>query len=163
MTPSEERKFIEQWETAAQAAQAKYGVLASITLAQAILESGWGKSRLAAEANNFFGIKTTKSHPYVEFLTSEFIGGQEEKVIAPFRRYDTPAESFDDHARLLAQDKRRYGPAMKVANDPIAFALQLQLCGYSTNKAYPTELCRLIDQFDLTRFDAPTKEGAISQ
>lgn len=152
-----ESEFLKGTVSAAQRTQQKYGVPASITLAQAILESGWGKSALARLAHNYFGIKAT-SHTapedYIEFPTHEFVDGRSIPTMAKFARYATAKESFEAHAELLAH-ARRYRPAMDFVNRPADFARQLQLCGYSTSPIYAAKLMRLVNQFDLTQFDVP--------
>ncbi len=155
VTREQQFAFLKNVVTAALASQAKWGVPASVTIAQAIDESEWGQSDLARQCNNFFGIKTAHLHgePYQRFPTHEYINGMLKTVMADFRKYPSPIESFDDHGRLLATHVR-YQPAMAVVDDPAAFALQLQACGYCTNKNYPGDLMRLVKQFDLTQYDS---------
>jgi flagellum-specific peptidoglycan hydrolase FlgJ len=135
----------------AQAAQRKWGVPASVTIAQAILESsnqlGWGQSQLAREANN-----------YIELPTHEYIHGVCELVEADFARYQDAGESFDAHARLLATASR-YAPAMAVRSDPASFAGKLQSCGYSTSPTYASMLTKLISIYDLTQYDIQPEDG----
>lgn len=157
---------------AAQAAQRKYGVPTSVTVAQAILESsnamGWGQSQLAKEGNNFFGIKATHlddPSSYIEFKTHEYLKNHIETIEAKFARYQEPEESFEAHARLLAM-AHRYAPAMAVRNDPEAFCMRLQQCGYSTNPSYAVLLFKLIKDYDLTQYDIapepPAKEAEVA-
>jgi flagellum-specific peptidoglycan hydrolase FlgJ len=166
MTREQQQAWIEQQAPAALAAQRKWGVPASVTLAQAILESSdgagnWGGSKLAVQCCNFFGVKARPGEDYTEFLTTEFSNKpqaasnkpEKQLVLARFRRYASVEESFDAHGRLLGS-LARYRPAMAVAHDPIAFAEQLQRCGYSTNPKYAELLTSLICRFDLTRFDS---------
>ena len=149
----------------AQAAQRKWGVPASVTIAQAILESsnqlGWGQSQLAREANNYFGIKAvhaTDPNTYIELPTHEYIHGVCEMVEADFARYQDAGESFDAHARLLATASR-YAPAMAVRSDPASFAGKLQSCGYSTSPTYASMLTKLISIYDLTQYDIQPEDG----
>jgi len=133
------------------------GVPASVTLAQAILESGWGSSALARLANNYFGIKaasTADPSSYEEFPTHEFVDGRETAVVAKFARYPSPLESFEAHARLLSSASR-YAPAMAAKSDPATFALRLQMGGYSTNPNYAHELMQLVAEYDLAQYDTP--------
>jgi flagellum-specific peptidoglycan hydrolase FlgJ len=150
MKPNEQRAWIEQMAPAAQASQTKYGVLASITLAQAILESGWGKYAIG---NNYFGIKARQGEDYCDARTTEFVKGQKIRITARFRKFRTVQECFERHGELLATAKC-YRPAMAVSGDPLAFALQLQRCGYATDPKYAQKLTDLIRDFDLTKFDA---------
>jgi flagellum-specific peptidoglycan hydrolase FlgJ len=150
-----ESDFLRDVLPAALATQKQYGVPASITIAQAIAESGWGKSALAVQANNFFGIKAiahTDPNTYVEFSTKEFVGGRKISVMADFAKYPSPVESFQAHAKLLSQASR-YMQAMNERNDPAEFATQLQKCGYSTNPEYAAGLMTLVTEFDLRQYD----------
>lgn len=154
--------FLQSAVPAALFTQREFGVPASITLAQAICESGWGQSALAKQANNFFGIKALAGaapEAYAEFPTSEFVNGRAKSALAKFARYASPVESFTAHARLLA-DAARYEPAMVVRNKPAAFAAALQSCGYSTNPGYAASLLVLVKEFDLTQYDAPEQLAA---
>ena len=153
----EQLAFIAAIAPAAQAGQQEWGVPASITMAQAILESGWGKTQLATEANNFFGIKAMGNDDYAQFNTTEFESGKAVRKLAKFAKYPSAVEGFDAHARLLAT-LPRYAPCMAAANDPLMFAIQLRACGYCTLEPvdqYPNELAALIKQFNLTQYDKP--------
>jgi flagellum-specific peptidoglycan hydrolase FlgJ len=151
---------------AAQKMQAKAAIPASITIAQAILESGWGQSQLALEANNYFGIKADyrNLNPYVEFPTHEWMLGKEHVVMAHFARYDSPLDSFEAHAMLIAHASR-YQAAMQHCGNPVFFAVCLQDAGYSTSRDqhgcpdYALRIVRLIDQFDLTQYDIRPQDG----
>lgn len=163
---AQQNRFLQTVVPAAQAAQRKWGVPASITIAQAILESsnnlGWGQSQLAREYNNYFGIKAAHNaapNTYVELPTHEYVNGAEVTEEAEFVRYADPGQSFEAHARLLVLASR-YRPAMAVRNDPAAFACQLQACGYSTSPTYASGLCRLIRIYDLTQYDVPPDDPA---
>lgn len=131
------------------------GVPASVTVAQAILESGWGCSGLSEQANNYFGIKAEHiddPETYCEFPTAEYVNGQRVTIDAKFEKYPTVTDCFEDHAALLSQAKR-YAPAMAVKNNAAQFAQQLQACGYSTSPTYAASLTALINEFDLEQYD----------
>lgn len=153
---AEQSEFLKIVVPAAQAAQQRYGVLASITIAQAILESGWGKTQLARECLNYFGIKATPHYTapdsYEEFPTHEYVNGKEVLITASFMKYASLDVCFAAHARLLARADR-YKAAMAVRNDAAAFARALQVCGYSTNPSYAGLLMDLVHEFDLTQYD----------
>ncbi len=154
-------KFLQQVVPAAQCSQREFGVPASITIAQAILESGWGKSALTVQANNFFGVKAAAHaapDTYEECPTYEYVDGHKTLEMADFARYPSPVESFAAHAALLAKAPR-YKPAMDVRNTPAAFASKLQACGYSTNPEYAASLMTLVREFDLTQYDLPIATG----
>lgn len=142
---------------AAQAAQRKWGVPVSVTLAQWTFESTWGTSVLSRSANNFFGIKArhlAAPDTYTEFPTYEYAKGKRVLVEALFEKYFDAADSFDDHGRLLATSAR-YRPCMAVAHAPNQFAFQLQHCGYSTNPKYAIGLIAQMTCHNLYQFDAP--------
>jgi flagellum-specific peptidoglycan hydrolase FlgJ len=156
----------------AQQAQKRWDVPASVTIAQAILESsndqGWGRSQLAVKANNYFGIKATdlkNPEHYIELPTPEFIHGQKQTVEADFARYGNLSESFDAHGHLLSTAER-YRPAMLVSDDPEMFCIRLQQCGYSTSPSYAITLQKLIKDYDLAQYDcrpdpaSPAQEAA---
>lgn len=154
VTRDKQIAFIDATAKAAQISRTKWGVPASIVIAQAILESRWGTSKLSRLHHNYFGIKARKNEPYKVFDTEEFRGGKSQRELAKFKIFPSPIECFDAHGRLLAT-AQRYSPAMAKADDPLAFALELQLCGYATDPKYATSIADLISRHNLTRFDAP--------
>jgi hypothetical protein len=153
---SQQQAFLDATAPAARDASFQTGVPASVTVAQAILESDWGRSQLSQSANNYFGIKATSSmgnDGLVWMPTSEYdASGQSYDTISPFRAYKSLMDSMTDHDRLLLTG--RYAPAMRVANDPKQFAQQLYAAGYSTDPAYADKLIALMDRYDLYRLDA---------
>ncbi len=125
--PSETRAqqaFIDEVAPGAIAAQHRYGVPAAVTIAQAIDESGWGQSQLAAQDHNLFGIKGTGPAGSVPLPTQEYVNGQQVSTSASFRVYHDVAESIDDHGRLLA-DSGYYQQAMADRQHPNEFAKAL--------------------------------------
>jgi flagellum-specific peptidoglycan hydrolase FlgJ len=147
--------FLEAVENAAQESQTRSGVPASVTVAQAILESDWGESQLAKVANNYFGIKATGkigSGGVVWMRTWEVIGGEDAFLKEPFRAYRSLEDSVDDHANLFT-GLRLYSGAMRVVEDPLSFAQAIHAAGYSTDPNYVSKLVRLMDQYDLGRLD----------
>lgn len=151
---AKEMLFFRDAVPAAQSSQATTGVPASVTLAQAALESGWF-DHMPPGSNNPFGIKAThldSPSSYVEALTTEFVHGQLEHLEQPFQKFETLADAFTAHAELLSQAKR-YESAMAVKTNAAEFAEQLQACGYSTSPTYAKLLTQLMDEFDLERYD----------
>ena len=135
--------------------QQRYALPASVVLAQAILESNWGRSRLARTAKNLFGIKAVSRHvDAITLPTAEFDPGSARARIVParFAVYASYEDCLGDYARLLAFAPR-YAPARAVADDPVAFAEQLEACGYATDPGYAEKLACLIRRYRLTRFD----------
>jgi flagellum-specific peptidoglycan hydrolase FlgJ len=152
-TPQEQ--FIASIGEAAVQSQEQTGIPASVTIAQAILESYWGSSRLSRDANNYFGIKAqTKSGPAGMLWLDvwEVIGGRNVVQSQPFRVYHTVAESFVDHGRFILENGR-YASAMAVRSDARQFARELNRDGYATDPGYAAKLIGLMDRYDLYRFD----------
>ena len=150
--PKTGNAFIDRIAADAIKSQQQTGVPASVTMAQAILESGWGKSGLSTKANNFFGIKGTGPAGSVTMRTREVINGQSVYVNAAFRKYDSPAQSFADHGKFFT-DNKRYSTAMKHTDDPHRFAQEIAKAGYATDPNYAKALSGLINQYGLARFD----------
>jgi lysozyme len=149
---SAERTFIDQIAPGAMAAQRKYGVPAAVTIAQAILESGWGTSTLSAQDHNLFGIKGTGPAGGALYPTTEYVNGRPVARTAEFRVYHDVAQSLDDHGKLIA-DSGYYGQAMAHQHDPDAFANALTGV-YATDPDYGTKLIGMMQQYHLYRYDA---------
>ena len=125
----------------------KYGVPASITLAQGLLESGAGKSRLATKGNNHFGIKVSGN------WRGPYILADDDAPNEKFRAYANAAESYEDHSRFLCQN-RRYASLFKLGREDYKrWAKGLKAAGYATNPRYAELLIDLIERYDLHRFD----------
>lgn len=152
---SKEQRFIASVGEAAIASKEATGVPASVTLAQAILESYWGTSRLAREAKNYFGIKAqTRPGPAgVLWLDVwEVVNGHDVTQPEPFRMYHTVEQSFLDHGRFFIEN-RRYREAMAARDDARRFAREIARAGYATDPGYAPKLIELMDRFGLDRFD----------
>jgi hypothetical protein len=132
------------------AAQQRFGVPAAVTIAQAIEESAWGRSSLAAQHHNLFGIKGSGPAGSVSLPTSEFQGGQWVTIDAPFRAYHNDAESIADHAELLATSGY-YTRAMADRAVPDAFANDLTGV-YATDPDYGANLIALMKLYNLYQF-----------
>src|SRR5260370_28381672 len=155
--------WLKSMVTPAQLTQRKYGIPASVTLAQCILESAWGESQLSRKANNYFGVKAIQGQDYAEFQTHEVVAGRTLQELAKFTRYPSAIESFDAHAKLLSKIGR-YKPAMATLPDLDAFCKQLQVCGYSTNPDYGHQLIDLIDYYELKQYDfQPQPDQPVAQ
>ncbi|MBC1484448.1 GW domain-containing glycosaminoglycan-binding protein [Listeria immobilis] len=153
---TEQQAFINKLAPAAQASQEKYKLLSSITLAQGILESNWGKSGLATKGNNLFGIKGKYNGQSVIMQTSEYVNGQWIKVNAEFRKYPSWNESVTDHTLLLVNgtswNKDLYKKVIN-ATDYKTAATELQKAGYATDPNYASSLIRVIETYDLDKYD----------
>ena len=155
MGPEEKLSWLGTVAPWAQASQQDTGVPACVTLAQAILESNWGQSKLSREAFNYFGIKPFRaSDPYIEMTTTEYDRGRPLKVLARFRRFASPKECFEFRGRWLSRSQR-YAPCMEVKDDPLEFCARLAQCGYATDPEYAKKLVAVILAFDLQKFDLP--------
>jgi Mannosyl-glycoprotein endo-beta-N-acetylglucosaminidase len=153
---SSDSDFINTVGEAARRSMRSTGVPASVTVAQAILESDWGRSRLTRQGNNLFGIKALNAPGpagVVTLSTWEHLNGSDVVVQAPFRAYHNLEESVTDHGLFFVRNKR-YSAAMAVASDPRAFARGIQDAGYATDPGYASKLIRLMDRYDLYRFDS---------
>ena len=131
----------------------KYGVLPSLTLAQAILESGWGESGLSAKYNNLFGIKAGSSWTgkRANLQTKEQNSdGSYVTIRSDFRAYDSVSESIDDHGKLLTND--RYKPVIAAKNYKEA-CQKVRECGYATSLSYSSSLINIIEKYGLNQWD----------
>jgi hypothetical protein len=151
--------FIAEVAPGAVASQHRYGVPAAVTIAQAIDESGWGHSSLASRDHNLFGIKGTGPAGSDALPTQEYENGQWITHTAPFRVYNTIAESIDDHGKLLATSGY-YQESMADRNNPDAFAAALTGT-YATDPHYGSTLIKLMRQYDLYRYDAVAPPAAV--
>ncbi|HEX7642965.1 MAG TPA: glucosaminidase domain-containing protein [Burkholderiaceae bacterium] len=140
---------------AAQKTQADTGIPASFTMAQAAVESAWDGSGLSQEDFNFFGIKAIGgwAGPTQMWPTREFLQGHYVIIQAPFRKYASLKEGFEDHAAFLTGNER-YKPAFAHTGDSIAFARAVQAAGYATDPHYADTIGALITSHKLKQFDA---------
>jgi len=143
-------QYIEQYSQIAVEEMNSYNIPASITLAQGILESGNGESRLATEGKNHFGIKCHNN-----WNGKTIIEDDDEKGEC-FRKYRKIAESYRDHSIFLTENGRYSFLFELKKTDYKAWAKGLKKAGYATNPRYATLLIDLIEKYDLSRFD---KEG----
>lgn len=136
----------------------KYRILPSITVGQAILESGWGQSELSLKSNNMFGIKADNrwNGKSIEVVTSE---NYNDKIVASFRSYDSIGDSIKDHAIFLIENKRYKEHGLFEATHYITQAQSLEDAGYSTKtnesgeKIYADTLINVIRSYNLQLID----------
>lgn len=140
----------------------RHNIPASITLAQGLLESGAGKSKLARTSNNHFGIKADKS--WNGKRTSSMDNGR----LCYFRKYDSVRDSYEDHSMFLV-GRQRYASLFKLKkNDYKGWAKGLKQAGYAEDKAYPSKLISLIERYELQKYDSyktrdiKKSEGAVA-
>lgn len=151
-------EFIAKIKDGAIESQRKYGVLASLTIAQAILESGWGKASIG---NNIFGIKAGSSWKGKTQTrnTSEYVDGKYINITAVFRDYDSIADSIADHA-LLFVNASRYKNLIGCTDYKQA-CRNVQADGYATDPKYADKLISIIESNGLAQFDtAPAPSPA---
>ena len=142
--------FIGMLAQAAQDCQRKTGIPASITLAQAALESSWGARAIG---NNLFGIKADKSWagPTVSFATTEHLAGRNVGMVDKFRAYDSWLASMVDHAQFLLKNPR-YAKCFK-QTDGASWARELQAAGYATDPGYAKKLIDIMRGRNLAFYD----------
>lgn len=139
-------EYINQWKDEAIYQMVMHKIPASITLAQGILESGDGNSRLATEANNHFGIKC-----HTDWKGAKIYEDDDAKSEC-FRKYEDAKSSYEDHSIFL--QRQRYESLFKLKTDDYkGWAKGLKECGYATNPKYPELLIKLIEEWDLAAYD----------
>ncbi|MEU4623854.1 sporangiospore maturation cell wall hydrolase GsmA [Actinoplanes sp. NPDC023801] len=156
LTPEQ---FIAAASSGAQQGWRQYGVPASVTIAQAILESGWGRSSLSATDRNYFGIKCQNGYfgPHADgchvYRTTECDkAGKCFETSDAFRTYASMARSFRDHGHFLKNNKR-YAPAFAHTKDANKFIMAVWKAGYATDPSYYTKVTGIMTKYDLYRYD----------
>jgi len=143
-------QFVSRMLPAAQRASQASGVPAQLIMAQAALESGWGRREIRKEdgttSYNLFGIKADKSWkgPVAETTTTEFVDGVAQKTRAAFRAYGSYDEAFSDYAKFLVTNPRYAN--VRATQDPAEAAHGLQRAGYATDPQYGGKLVRIMKQ-----------------
>lgn len=159
----DKREFINIIKDGALRGQTEHNIVPSLTISQAILESGWGSSALSRRANNLFGIKASSSWKgkRITMQTTEWFNDQRQVVNAEFRAYDSLNESIEDHNKLLSNS--RYKPVRECVDYKEA-CRKIYECGYATDPGYPAKLIKIIEENKLYEFDsAPVlNETAVS-
>ncbi len=135
----------------------EYGVLPSVTVAQAILESGWGSSTLSTQAHNLFGIKGSYHGQYVNMPTREVYNGQSVYINDNFRKYDNNSESVEDHGNFLYVNSR-YRNLLGDRNY-VSVANKLRQDGHATDPSYANLLIELVQEYNLTQLDTVAFSG----
>ena len=129
----------------------KHQIPPSIILAQAVLESGWGRSALARKHHNLFGVKATGTGAHTDYPTLEFGPKGVHIVRAKFRTFSSPDQSIDHHGKLLGSD-RRYTASMAHASDWRNFVTELAPV-YASDPHYAKRVTQLIEHYQLDRWD----------
>lgn len=145
--------FEQRLTQAAQRASEASGIPAEFMLAQAALESGWGKREIkmadGQTSYNLFGIKATGQWDgkVAETMTTEYINGVQQKRVEKFRAYDSYEAAFNDYAKLIGQNPR-YQEAMKNLDDAVGYAKALQKGGYATDPNYANKLVNVMKRME---------------
>ncbi len=139
--------YINDYSKIAQEEMLQYGIPASITIAQGILESGAGRGELTGKANNHFGIKCHRD------WTGERVYHDDDEAQECFRKYKDPKYSFRDHSLFLTE-RSRYQDLFKLKKDDYkGWAKGLKKAGYATDPKYPDKLIRIIERYNLDKLD----------
>lgn len=149
--------FLSQIKAGAVSGWNKYQVLPSVTAAQAILESGWGRSQLATAGNNLFGIKGSYQGQSIYFPTQEWNGSQYITIQDAFRKYPNWSASVEDHGAFLVENPR-YSNLLGVT-DYRRVASLLQQDGYATAPTYASSLISIIEYNQLHQWDQEVLNG----
>ncbi|WP_400163140.1 glycoside hydrolase family 73 protein [Brevibacillus sp. TJ4] len=153
-----QQAFIEQIAGPARQSSLQSGIFPSVTIAQAILETGWGENVPVDQATgrysyNLFGIKGSGPAGSVTIVSKEVENGRTVDRTSQFKAYSSFQQSFDDHAQFLLQPNYRQ---VVTANTPEAAAQALQSAGYATDPQYAEKLSRLINAYNLKQYDNVT-------
>ncbi len=153
---SDTQDYIETFAEIAQYEMRAYGIPASITLAQGILESGSGRGELTLKTNNHFGIKCHTG------WQGEFDFHDDDAKGECFRKYNHPMYSFRDHSIFLST-RSRYAFLFNYKRDDYKkWAHGLRQAGYATDRKYPQKLIALIERYDLHKYDEAVVESGLS-
>ena len=139
--------YIDNYSNIAKEEMVQYGIPASITLAQGILESGAGRAELSKKSNNHFGIKCHKG------WTGERVYHDDDELQECFRKYKDPKYSFRDHSLFLTQRSRYEGLFNYKKDDYKSWARGLRKAGYATDPKYPEKLIKIIEKNQLYIYD----------
>lgn len=150
-------EFIERLVPYSQQLQQEYGILPSIIIGQAILESDWGRSELSATYNNLFGMKSF--HPdnnSVNLVTKEHVDGEWIEIKADFKVYDSWEASMKDHTLLFVNgvdwDPYLYRGVL-LADNYRSAAKSLEAAGYATDPGYAQKIISVIETYELYQYD----------
>ena len=147
------KAYINRFKKVAMDEMRLYKIPASITLAQGVLESGSGNSRLAKEGNNHFGIKCGSS------WTGKKIHHDDDKKHECFRVYKSPWGSYRDHSKFLTGNSRYSSLFDFKITDYKSWAYGLKKAGYATDRKYPKRLIKIIEDHQLYRYDQIVLDG----
>jgi flagellum-specific peptidoglycan hydrolase FlgJ len=152
---SKQQSFIEKHKQAAIRSTFGKALFPSIVMAQAIIESGWGESKLASSHNNYFGIKADKGWKgdKVSFPTKEFLNGKWITKNQYFRAYPDTLTGWKDRNSFLEVNPRYTTNGVFSASTPEKQAEALKKAGYATDPEYPKKLISIIERYNLKELD----------
>ena len=149
--------YIDRFQAIAIEEMNRTGIPASITLAQGLLESNWGRSELAVQGNNHFGIKCGNDWAgEVHYRHDDEFHDSGARKESCFRVYESPEESYYDHSEFLTDPKKteRYGFLFQLATDDYeSWAHGLSKAGYATDPKYAQKLIQIIEKYKLSNYD----------
>lgn len=148
-------KFIEQIKDGAAESWSKHKILPSISIAQAILESDWGRSTLALKGKNLFGVKGKFNGASIIVSTKEWDGSKMITIDEDFRKYSSWNESIEDHGTFFTSTDWRKDNYKEVIGKTnyIHVANALSRAGYATDPQYASKLISIVETYDLTKYD----------
>lgn len=141
------KRYVSQYSGIAVTQMERYGVPASITLAQGILESGAGMSKLSRQSNNHFGIKCHRD------WKGPYVLANDDRPNEKFRKYKSVGDSYEDHSRFLKANPRYSFLFEYEVTDYRSWAHGLKSAGYATSPSYAMALINLIERYGLYQFD----------
>ncbi|WP_151733916.1 glycoside hydrolase family 73 protein [Paenibacillus tengchongensis] len=157
-------KFLDKIIPYAVADMQRSHIAASLTIAQAALESNWGNSGLTAKANNLFGIKGSGPAGSIVIRTTEYVGGRPVQVAATFRAYNNWGESVADHSAVIvggvSWNRNLYNKVIGV--DGRTAAREIAAAGYATDPQYANKLIRIMDEYHLYQYDEFEEDDEMS-
>ncbi len=151
--PAYVARYIDDYAFIAIQEMHRSGIPASVTLAQGIQESSWGRGTLAVNSNNHFGIKCKKTWtgPTYYIKDDDYQNGV--LIKSCFRAYGTVKESYIDHTNFLLDNPRYQSLFTYSKTDYVSWSKGLKACGYATDPAYATKLIKTIEKYGLNQYD----------
>ena len=162
--PESVQSFLNTIGPVAQQVAQENGIYASVMIAQAALESGWGNSALSTQGHNLFGVKWNGTGNYVTMPTQEYYGGQWHTINAKFQSYNSYYDSLTGYAQLIKNNFPNSTRANAATPQIAAANLKYGVYGsYATDPNYANSLDRMISDYELTRYDVYTGTSSTNQ
>ena len=162
--PENVQSFLNTIGPVAQQVAQENGIYASVMIAQAALESGWGNSALSTQGHNLFGVKWNGTGNYVTMPTQEYYGSQWHTINAKFQSYNSYYDSLTGYAQLIKNNFPNSTRANAATPQIAAANLKYGVYGsYATDPNYANSLDRMISDYELTRYDVYTGTSSTNQ